>query len=124
MSDLRYCLPAGVDAQPEGQYAYDKRADIRVAFQDFEVPVEIKKNRHRDLWSAARNQLVAKYATAPATGGYGIYLVFWFGKDHMPPPPTGAPPCGSEELRTRLEAALSEDERRKISVVVVDVQRM
>ena len=124
LSDLRQRLPAGVDAQPEGQYANDKRADIRVAFQDFEVSVEIKKNRHRYLWSAARNQLVAKYASAPATGGYGIYLVFWFGKEHMPPPPTGAPPCGSEELRTRLEATLSEDERRKISVVVVDVQHM
>ena len=69
LSDLRQRLPAGVDAQPEGQYANDKRADIRVAFQGFEVPVEIKKNRHRDLWSAARNQLVAKYTSAPATSG-------------------------------------------------------
>ena len=123
LSDLRQRLPAGVDAQPEGQYANDKRADIRVACQDFEVPVEIKKNRHRDLWSAARNQLVAKYASAPATSGYGIYLVFWLGKDRMPPPPTGAPPSGPDELQQRLEATLSDAERRKISVVVIDVSR-
>ena len=50
LSDLRTRLPTGVDAQPEGPYARDKRADIRVACGDFEVPVEIKKNRHRDLW--------------------------------------------------------------------------
>ena len=123
LSDLRPRLPAGVDAQPEGQYANDKRADIRVAFQDFEVPVEIKKNRHRDLWSAARNQLVAKYTSAPTTSGYGIYLVFWLGEDKMPPPPTGAPPSGPDELRQRLEAFLSDAERRKISVVVIDVSR-
>ena len=124
LSDLRQRLPAGVDAQPEGQYANDKRADIRVAYQDFEVPVEIKKNRHRDLWSAASNQLIAKYANAPATGGYGIYLVFWFGKDEMPPPPTGAPPASPDELRLRLEATLSDAARRKISVVAVDVSRV
>ena len=123
LSDLRPRLPAGVDAQPEGQYANDKRADIRVAFQDFEVPVEIKKNRHRDLWSAARNQLVAKYTSAPTTSGYGIYLVFWLGEHEMPPPPTGAPPSGPDELRQRLEATLSDAERRKISVVVIDVSR-
>ena len=123
LSDLRQRLPAGVDAQPEGQYANDKRADIRVAFQDFEVPVEIKQNRHQDLWSAARNQLVAKYTSAPTTSGYGIYLVFWLGEDEMPPPPTGAPPSGPGELRQRLEAILSDAERRKISVVVIDVSR-
>ena len=123
LSDLRTRLPAGVDAQPEGQYAHDKRADIRVACGDFEVPVEIKKNRHRDLWSAARNQLQAGYARAPATGGYGIYLVFWFGRDAMPPPPEGSLPVAPDGLRMRLESTLTEAERRKLSVVVVDVSR-
>ena len=35
LSDLRQCLPPGIDAQPEGQYASDNRADIRVACRDF-----------------------------------------------------------------------------------------
>ena len=124
LSDLRTRLPAGVDAQPEGQYAHDKRADIRVACEDFEVPVEIKKNRHRELWSAARNQLKAGYASAPATGGYGVYLAFWFGSDAMPPPPEGSLPVAPDELRIRLESTLTEAERRKLSVVVVDVSRV
>ena len=91
VSALRHRLPPEVDAQPEGQYANDKRADIRVSCRDFQVPVEIKKNLHRDLWSAPRSQLIARYTTDPATGGYGIYLVFWFGRDGTPPPPTGPP---------------------------------
>ena len=123
LSDLRQHLPQEVDAQPEGQYANDKRADIRVSYEDFQVPVEIKKNMHRDLWSAPRNQLIAQYTIDPNTDGYGIYLVFWFGKDRTPPPPSGTRPANAEELKKRLEATLSPDEARKISVCVIDVSR-
>ena len=124
LSDLRQRLPQGVDAQPEGQYANDKRADIRVSYGNFQVPVEIKRNRHRDLWSACKNQLIKLYTSAPDTDGYGIYLVFWFGKDRTPPPPSGTRPTNAEELQKRLEATLSPDEARKISVCVIDVSRL
>ncbi len=121
LSDLRQRLPQGVDAQPEGHYANNKRADIRVFYGGFQVPVEIKKNTHRDLWSALRNQLMAKYTSAPETDGYGIYLVFWFGKQYTQAPPSGQRPADAEELKERLEATLSADEARKISVCVIDV---
>ena len=42
---LRQRLPEGVDAQREGQYANDKRADIRVSCRDFQVPVEVKEEQ-------------------------------------------------------------------------------
>ena len=52
LSDLRNrLLPLGVDVQPEGSYADDKRADIRISFGKYNVPVEIKRSSHRDLWS-------------------------------------------------------------------------
>ncbi len=121
LSDLRQRLPTGVDAQPEGQYARDKRADMRVSCLGFQVPVEVKKNSHRDLWSALRNQLIAQYANNPATDGYGIYLVFWFGKDRTQPPPSGTRPESPQDLEKQLKATLSEDEARKISVCVIDV---
>lgn len=123
LSDLRQRLPQGVDAQPEGQYANDKRADIRVSYGNFQVPVEIKRNRHRDLWSACKNQLIKLYTSAPDTDGYGIYLVFWFGKDRTPPPPSGTRPANAKELKKRIEATLSPAEVRKISVCVIDVSR-
>ena len=41
----------------------------------------------------------------------------------MPPPPIGAPPSGPDVLRTCLEEGLSDAERRKIAVVVIDVCR-
>ena len=126
LSDLRQRLPAGVNAEPEGHYAEDKRADIRVAWQDHAIPVEIKKNSHRQLWSAIEKQLIAKYTRDPGASGFGVYLVLWFGAEH-----TGAvPPCGRhskprnpEELKRCLEEGLTDDQRRTISVVVIDVSR-
>ena len=121
LSDLWERLPDGVDAQPEGQYARDKRADIRVSCRDFQVPVEVKKNGSRDLWSAMKNQLIKQYTSDPATDGYGIYLVLWFGKTCTQPPPSGPRPDSPQELQTKLEATLSEDLARKITVCVIDV---
>ncbi len=124
LSDLRPLIPAEVDAQPEGPYANDKRADIRVSCRDFQVPVEVKKSMHPKLWSAVRDQLIAKYTIAPDTGGYGVYLVLWFGKDTKPSP-SGGRPADPEELCERLaaEADLTPLEARKISICVVDVSR-
>lgn len=118
---LRERLAPVIDAQPEGRYANDRRADVRVACRDFQVPIEIKKNTHRDLWSAMRGQLLAHYTQDPATDGYGIYLVFWFGADGTPPPPNGSPPRSGPELEARLTESLSAAEARRIVVRVIDV---
>ena len=122
LSDVRRCLrPQGVDAQREGQYARDTRADIRVSCRDFQVPVEIKKNTHPDLWRACRAQLIEQYTRDPATDGYGIYLVFWFGPHHTQRAPSGRRPANPQDLREGLEETLTEYEARKISIKVIDV---
>ena len=127
LSDLKQRLPEDVDASPEGHYVNDKRADIRVFCRGFQAPVEVKKDTHPKLWSALRDQLVALYVRDPETDGYGIYLVLWFGQSGevnracMPPPPTGALPRSTGELKERLEATLTRDEKRKIAVCVIDV---
>ena len=124
LKELRHWLPAEADVQPERRYANDKRADICVSCRDFQIPVEIKKNSHPKLWSALRNQLMAQYTRDPATDGYGIYLVLWFGeieKHRTPPPPSGVRPDSPEALRARLEETLKPEDARKISVCVIDV---
>ncbi|MCY3887961.1 MAG: hypothetical protein OXG19_09735 [Chloroflexi bacterium] len=118
---LRQQLPTGLDAQPEGQYAGDARSDIRIAYGNCNVPVEIKKDTHRDLWSAIKNQLIGKYTRDVETSGYGIYLVLWFGDGGMPPPPRGTRPTTPQQLQQRLEETLTAEEAFKISVVVLDV---
>lgn len=121
LSDLRQRLdPDGVDAQPEGQYARDKRSDIRIAYADFQLPVEIKKDNHHELWSAMHKQLITQYVRDPATDGYGIYLVFWFGKDTQVST-EGKLPDSPLELHELLTTTLSPEEALKISVCVIDV---
>ena len=125
LSDLQKRLaPLGIDAQPEGQYADDNRSDIRVSVgggSGFAIPIEIKKNTHRDLWRAIRDQLITRYTRDPLADGFGIYLVFWFGADKTQPPPDGKRPASADELEQRLRTTLSTDENRKISICVVDV---
>ena len=124
VESLKVRLPDDVDAAPEGRYASDKRADIRVSYGGrFNVPIEIKKNNHLDLWSALRRQLIGQYTTDPATSGYGIYLVLWFGAERTTRHPDGNQPTTPDELRRRLEEELTADEARKISVVVLDVTK-
>lgn len=123
LTALRPLLPPSVRAEPEGQQVNRNRADLAITAGDFEIPVEAKKNSHRDLWSAIDNQLVAKYTLDPATGGYGIYLVFWFGVEHQRQRADGARPTRPQELQRLLRSSLSEDQACRIHVRVVDVCR-
>ena len=119
-------LPKEVKVEPERQYAADRRADVSVAFKDFNIPVEIKKNTHPDLWTAIDDQLTAKYTTDPATGGYGVYLVLWLGADApgYPRHPTDRDrPSTPDELERRLNESMSHEQRRTISAVVLDVTK-
>ena len=120
---LRERLPVKVNLSPEAAYVSGWRVDIRAEDPDFNVPIEVKRNSHRDLWRALRSQLIGQYTTDPATSGYGIYVVLWFGTDSTPRPPDGNRPSTPEELGQRLTQDLTEDERRKISVIVIDVTR-
>ena len=121
LSDLRQRLPSAVEAAREVQHANSTRADIQISYQGAHIPVEAKRNDHQDLWTAIRSQLIVRYVSEPATGGYGIYLVFWFGTEHTPRSPAGVRPASADELREQLEAMLSTEERRKISACVIDV---
>ncbi len=121
LSDLRKLLPGGVDAHREAVFTGGNKSDIRVSFNGHAIPVEIRKDYNSKLWRAVANQLVPKYATAPESSGFGIFLVLWFGQGKTPLPPTGRRPKTPEELSARLEEHLAGPYRHKISVIVIDV---
>ncbi len=128
LSRLRFLLRDELHDQPEAAAAARKRADIGLFGPGFHVPVEIKKQSNRELWRAVRDQLVAKYTRDPATGGYGIFVVFWFGDpDKTQLDETGKRPSTPEELRLRLKAGivaqLPQEQARKIAVRVIDVSK-
>ncbi|MDA8098923.1 MAG: hypothetical protein M0042_04795 [Nitrospiraceae bacterium] len=113
----------GVNAEPEGHYAQDKRADIKALFGSMNVPIEIKRHYHPDLWTAPVEQLQKLYVRDPGTQGRGIYLVFWFGtkEKNIRKPPMGiSQPVTPSELQNALLTVIPEDDRVLIEVIILD----
>ena len=113
----------GLSAEPEGRYVEEKRSDIKVILvgSDINIPIEIKRSRSDDLWSAIHHQLIAKYTRDPGTSGYGIYLVFWFGPTAVKLPANGIRPKTPEQLCQQLRDSLKDSrERRLIQIAVID----
>lgn len=125
LSDLKQRLATvGVAAEREGNYADDKRADIKVIASPHHIPIEVKRETHPDLWKAIGSQLIAKYGRESASDGYGIYLVFWFSGKLMPAAGDGGnKPKTPQELQLRLTATIPEAHKNKITVLVVDCSK-
>lgn len=125
LSDLQiYLQSLDLEGLPEGRYVNDKRADIRVSNSKFNIPIEIKKSYHRDLWTSINEQLIAKYTRDPGANGYGIYLVFWFGNTDEYKPhrsPAGLKPTSPEQLEEELISSLTPEQKLKIRICVIDV---
>lgn len=123
LSDLRPRLRRfDVAADKEPSYADEKRADIRVSYDSFNVPIEIKLSSSKDLWGAIRNQLIPRYARGPGAAGHGILLVFWFGQQFCRPK-AGKRPASAAELQASLVDSLPPDVSRLVKVLVIDVER-
>jgi len=116
----------GVALEPEGHYADDKRSDIKALTAAINVPVEIKRHYHSDLWGAPINQLHHLYARDPGTGGRGIFLVLWFGLGvaKVPKAPTKlSDPQDAEQLERELAKLLDSSDRPLIEFVVIDCSK-
>jgi hypothetical protein len=124
LAALRASLSGLANSEPEGQQVNQTRADLVITSGKFKIPVEVKRNSHHQLWSAINDQLIPKYTLDPATGGYGIYLVFWFGVEHQKKRPDGVQPATPQRLAELLRESLNEDQGRKIDICVVDVSRL
>jgi hypothetical protein len=123
---LRGMLPFGIEALPEGHLADDKRCDILSLLDGMVVPIEIKGQWHRDLWTAADRQLDLLYVN-DWRAERGIYLVLWFGPASKKPPT--APPDGvalprtAEALRQGLAERSVTTREGRCEVVVLDLTR-
>lgn len=118
-----HLAPLGVECQPEGDYANDKRADLRLSYRnELDLPIEIKRDDNYRLWAALRNQLIGQYTRAPRARKHGVYLVLWFGLNDQPRATDGGKkPTSPAELQARLEALLDPEECQRVFVRVLDV---
>ena len=103
----------------------DKRSDIKVLYRNtLNLPIEIKRHYHRNVWTAPQEQLKKLYAQDPGAGGRGIYFVIWFGTAdgrQVPRPPNGSPrPATASEMENALYRSLPERDRIMIDIMVLN----
>ncbi|MDP3330973.1 MAG: hypothetical protein Q8S55_03090 [Methylococcaceae bacterium] len=115
-----------VTVEPEALQAHEKRADMKLSFihegRSYYLPIEIKRDYHRELWKTIHQQLIPRYTISPETEGRGLYLVLWFNYKKLPTHPQGLPlPKLSTDLAEMLKATLTPEERKLIDVFVLDV---
>jgi hypothetical protein len=116
--------PLNIAVTPERLQARQKRADFVVEFlrdgRRKALPVEVKKQDHRELWTACRDQLQSLYTVDPETEGFGLYLVLWFGvKTHRHP--EGLKFNSAQELELALHERIPAEDRHRLMVQVLDL---
>ena len=117
-------LRSSVQIEREASAANETRADLRVSAvvqgRRVIVPIEIKKEDHRQIWTAWRSQLDGSYTKDPAAEHFGIYLVLWFGH-HPKSTPEGMRPRSCADLEDMLRSRIPPEDRLRLSVVAVDL---
>lgn len=118
-------LPFGIQALPELHLADDKRCDISCLLGELMVPIEIKGQWNREIWSASDKQLGRLYVN-DSRAEVGIYLILWFGAvpgKGLPKrldEPTPATPEALEEVLRQTSRAVAEG---RVHVVILDLTR-
>jgi hypothetical protein len=115
----------------EHQHGGQNQSDIVLkvttpAHEDMLLPIEVKGDWNRDLWTAAAEQLAKQYASESRCHGQGIYLVLWLGgnrgKAAKPKPHPNHPTHTSADLQVLLQKeAIQNTLGQNIRVVVLDI---
>lgn len=120
---------SGVSYEPEAHLADDKEADITCTSGIHRLPIEIKGQWHKDVWTAADGQLDTLYATDWRAADRGIYLVLWFGPQSTKNKTLKSrgrgleTPTSSEAMATILRNTSKAVRESRIAVVVLDLSR-
>ena len=118
-------LSQRVSIEPEGHMANDKRADIAAMLSPMKVVVELKRDRHKEVWTAIQEQLERFYTRDVDAQGFGIYGVFWYGSKcsgEIPRPPRNLPvPKSPEQMEEQLNSLIPPDRRTRVRAFVIDV---
>ena len=110
------------------------RSDIGVVYGDMSVQVEVKAQWNRNLWEGLNSQLTNAYTKEYKSGGYGVYLVLWFGRKTCKGrylrhptfnkfhPAFRKGPLTSSQLNFMLTEDILVGSRDKIRVYVLDME--
>jgi len=93
------------------KYEADNRVDINIKYKvnaSYEVQVECKKDKNRDLYKGIENQLIGKYFSSDVE--YGIYMIFYFGdkKD-------------KKRMLSNIDESFTEEYKDRIKTICIDL---
>ena len=119
--------PQDISVTPEHQLKAAKRSDFTVAKMISGkrrlLVTEVKGQWHKELYTAASNQLSERYSIHPDAEQQGIFLAIWFGADEEV---AGLKKHGirnAQELKARIEENLPRELKGLIDVFVLDVSK-
>lgn len=119
--------PQGISVTPEHQLKKAKRSDFTVTKmiggKRRLLVAEVKGQWHRELYTAASDQLYERYAIHPDAEQQGIYLVIWFGGDEKVADHKVHSIRSAQELKCSIEASVPQELTGLIDVFVLDVHK-
>ncbi|MGB7182419.1 MAG: hypothetical protein WBD51_10835, partial [Burkholderiaceae bacterium] len=125
--DLLTPIEFDIQLTPEEAMPRGSRVDVAFRLGPIRVPLEAKGQWHRQIWSAAEEQLLNLYTIDHQSEGFGIFLVFWFGEEVQKSKKPKNPPKGlrkprsARDMQMMLIEQASESVRQKISFFVLDL---
>lgn len=119
-----FLAPLSIYPADEVDMPQGKRADIVFQHNGLFLPVEAKRQQHKELWKAINGQLEAFYTGHWQAEKQGLFLVFWFGSGYRLPnqPDGGLKPTTAAELQDALEQHAAVKAGR-VEVIVLDLSR-
>lgn len=100
----------------------DFTATISLNGQAHLLVVEVKGQWHRNLYTAASEQLYERYAIHPNAEDQGIYLVLWFGLDEKVAD-RNRNINNAQELKESIQKDMPKELEGKIDIFVLDVTK-
>ncbi|PHS32266.1 MAG: hypothetical protein COA92_07095 [Sulfurovum sp.] len=89
----------------------DNRVDINIRYKanlDYEVQIECKKDKNRDLYKGIKNQLIDKYLSSKVE--FGIYLIFYFGDK-----------ANKDDMLVKIKKSVPDDYKGNIKIICIDL---
>lgn len=121
------CEAKNLSLTIEHHVANNNRCDITIKSNIDSIEkllvVEVKGQWHRDLYTAASEQLHERYSIHPNAEGQGIYLVLWFGVNEKIANIKNHGINTAEELKMKIISMMPSELHPFIDVLVLDLSK-
>lgn len=119
--------PQGIIITPEHQLKSAKRSDFTAAKiingKRRLLVTEVKGQWHKELYTAAAEQLHERYSIHSDAEQQGVFLAIWFGADEKVAGRKNRDIQTAQGLKSKIEAKLPQELKGLIDVFVLDVSR-